>query len=73
MFFKFYNYVNEQLCLKKMGQSSPISFNKITNIYKYAQYCHIIPNSQKPHDAVGRPLVHKSAIQQTTGNFCIYI
>lgn len=50
------------------------SFNKlINNMFKYAQYCHISPNSQGPHDAVGKPLVHKSAIQQTTGIFFITI
>jgi len=40
----------------------------VTHISKYAQYYHIVPNSQSPDDAVGKPLVHKSAIQQTTGN-----
>lgn len=34
---------------------------------KYAQYYRIVSNSQDPDDAVGRPLVHKSAVQQTTG------
>lgn len=42
--------------------------NPGTHISKYAQYYHIVPNSQCPDDAVGKPLVHKSAIQQTTGN-----
>jgi len=42
--------------------------NAITYISKYAQYYHIDPNSQDPDDAVGKPLVHKSALQQTTGN-----
>jgi len=41
--------------------------NPATHISKYAQYYHIVPNSQSPDDAVGKPLVHKSAIQQTTG------
>jgi len=40
----------------------------ITYISKYAQYYNITSNSSSPNDAVGKPLVHKSAIQQTTGN-----
>jgi len=42
--------------------------NAITHISKYAQYYHIDPKSQDPDDPVGKPLVHKSAIEQTTGN-----
>lgn len=42
--------------------------NSPTHISKYAQFYHIAPNSQSPDVAVGKPLVHKSAIQQTTGN-----
>lgn len=41
--------------------------NTVVNSSKYAQYYHIDPNSQSPNDAVGKPLVHKSALQQTTG------
>jgi len=39
----------------------------VTRISKYAQYYHIDSTSQGPDDAVGKPLVHKSAIQQATG------
>jgi len=39
----------------------------IKHISKYAQYYNITSNSSSPNDAVSKPLVHKSAIQQTTG------
>lgn len=41
------------------------------NELKFAQYYQIARNSKNPIGAVGRPLVHKSALQQTTG-YSIY-
>lgn len=41
----------------------------VKDIPKYAQYYRIALNSQSSTDAVGRPMVHKSAFLQTTGKF----
>lgn len=69
LFFKFYHYVSNQLSWKMIEAHNLINDNNpTTHISKYAQYYHIVPNSQSPDDAVGKPLVHKSATQQTTGN-----
>lgn len=45
--------------------------NSHNNISKYAQYYKINLNSENSDNAVGRPLVHKSAVQQTTGKFLL--
>lgn len=67
-FFKFYHYVNEKLNLEMIDEQKSINGdNNVTHTSKFAQYYKIIPNSQNPDDEVGRPIVHKSAIQQTTG------
>lgn len=59
----------EKLSLKMTVTHNLINDNNdVKKMSKYAQYYHINPNSQSPDDAVGKPLVHKSAIQHTTGN-----
>jgi len=45
------------------------SDSNVVNTPEYAQYYQIVTNSLNPVDAVGKPLVHISALQQTTGNF----
>ncbi|XP_050537664.1 xanthine dehydrogenase/oxidase isoform X2 [Daktulosphaira vitifoliae] len=64
LFFKFYQYVTEHL------RSENICKTKIlleTTTPKYAQYFHVDPNSHNSEDPVGKPFVHASAKQQTTG------
>ncbi|XP_060840095.1 xanthine dehydrogenase isoform X2 [Rhopalosiphum padi] len=68
LFFKFYLYVCNQLNLTMIDAHHLINGNNvITHNSKYAQYYNIASNSPSPNDAVGKPLVHRSAIQQTTG------
>lgn len=38
---------------------------------RYAQYYQVVTDLLNPNDPVGRPLVHKSAVQQTTGTSCL--
>lgn len=45
--------------------------NAAASISKYAQYYHVDPNSQSSDDAIGKPLVHKSALEQTTGKIVL--
>lgn len=45
-----------------------IDKNNVMNISKFAQFYEIVPNSLGPNDAIGKPLVHISAVQQTTGS-----
>lgn len=67
-FFKFYHYVTEKLRLEIIDEQKSINRdNNITNISQFAQYYKINPNSLSSDDEVGRPIVHKSAILQTTG------
>jgi hypothetical protein len=47
------------------------NYNAAVSISKYAQYYQINPNSQNSDDAIGKPLVHKSAIEQTTGKIVL--
>lgn len=69
LFLKFYHYVCKQLNLETLGVKNLFNDdNNVENTSKYAQYYHIMPSSQSSDDIVGKPLVHKSAIQQTTGN-----
>ncbi|VVC38233.1 Oxidoreductase, molybdopterin binding site,Aldehyde oxidase/xanthine dehydrogenase,FAD-binding [Cinara cedri] len=63
LFFKFYNYVCEQLSLKTID----FQVNDTNDVFKYAQYYQIVGNSQCSNDTIGKPLIHRSAIQQTTG------
>ncbi|XP_025414020.1 xanthine dehydrogenase [Sipha flava] len=65
LFFKFYLYVSNQLHLGMTHVEN--NYNAAVSISKYAQYYQINPNSQNSDDAIGKPLVHKSAIEQTTG------
>lgn len=59
----------KKLNLETLGVKNLVNDDKnVKNTSKYAQYYHITPNSQSFDDTVGKPLVHKSAIQQTTGN-----
>ncbi|XP_025200769.1 xanthine dehydrogenase [Melanaphis sacchari] len=68
LFFKFYLYVCNQLSSTMKDVQHLINDkNAITHISKYAQYYNIAANFPSSNDAVGKPLVHKSAIQQTTG------
>lgn len=68
LFLKFYHYVCEQLHLKISGGKNVRNGHEMaTRNFKYAQYYRIERNSQNPVGAVGKPLVHKSALQQTTG------
>lgn len=69
LFLKFYYYVCKQLDLDTLGVKNLVNdVNNAKNTSKYAQYYQIISNSQSSDGAVGKPLVHMSAIQQTTGN-----
>lgn len=72
LFFKFYLYVSKQLGLQMIDVQND-SNTHVVNISKYAQYYHIDPKSQSPNGAIGKPLVHKSAIQQATGNILLLL
>lgn len=69
LFLKFFNYVRQQSSSELMdAHDSNDSDGGVKHISKFAQYYEIVPKTQSPDDPVGRPLVHKSALQQTTGS-----
>lgn len=55
------------MCEQLRSKTIDLVMNDVNDAFEYAQYYQIIGNSQNPNDAVGRPLVHRSALQQTTG------
>lgn len=59
--------MSQQLGFEIINATNDVSCS-VKNIPKYAQYYRIpLNDSQSPSDAVGRPIVHKSALLQTTG------
>lgn len=76
LFFKFYRYVRQRLNLgMTMGIQDDDDCNGDLSVRneaaRYAQYYQVVTDPLNPNDPVGRPLVHKSAVQQTTGTSCL--
>lgn len=69
LFLKFYHYVCKKLNMETLDvYNLKNDADNVGNNSKYAQYYQIVPNSHSPDDLIGKPLVHMSAVQQTTGN-----
>ncbi|CAH1406870.1 unnamed protein product [Nezara viridula] len=72
LFFKFYLYLSQ--ILEENGFSNKLPTNYLSGkdqfhslIPQSSQYFTKVPSEQKKSDMVGRPMVHKSAFKQATG------
>ncbi|KAK9877005.1 hypothetical protein WA026_016033 [Henosepilachna vigintioctopunctata] len=72
LFFKGFLAISKQL--RKKLASIELTDNELSAIedfhtdnFKSAQYFRLIPNSQKKHDPLHRPIVHNSAFKQAAG------
>lgn len=69
LFLKFHYYVCKRLSFTTEDVRNLVrNKNSDTTIFKFSQYYHIDLKSSGPDDVVGKPVVHMSALQQTTGN-----
>ncbi|XP_048257190.1 xanthine dehydrogenase/oxidase-like [Haliotis rufescens] len=72
-FFKFYTDVTQRLQQTPGGIVPSDAVKDIERrVSEGVQLYEAVPDDQDPTDAVGRPLVHTSALQQTTGE-AVYI
>ncbi|XP_042232442.1 xanthine dehydrogenase/oxidase-like [Homarus americanus] len=78
-FFKFYLSVRRWLSECVPAQVDPLTEDQLTAIRLYhrpatstSQTFQQVPEDQKEHDLVGRPVVHTSAYKQTTGE-AVYV
>ncbi|XP_046887432.1 xanthine dehydrogenase/oxidase [Hypomesus transpacificus] len=72
LFYKFYLTVHQKLAADGMGKGVRPDFASATEIYHHAtptsvQVYQEVPSGQKEDDVVGRPMMHLSALKQTTG------
>uniref|UniRef100_A0A1B6KEG1 FAD-binding PCMH-type domain-containing protein n=1 Tax=Graphocephala atropunctata TaxID=36148 RepID=A0A1B6KEG1_9HEMI len=73
MFFKFYLSVVQKLeCQNAASEKIPDTYRSAAHGFKTlplksSQYFQLTPSTQSKTDLVGRPIVHKSAFKQATG------
>ncbi|XP_069682967.1 xanthine dehydrogenase-like [Periplaneta americana] len=74
LFLKAYLSINKQLVNNKIADIHPISKSYESALIsqwgkplKSSQYFQVVPENQKDYDPIGRPVVHKAAFKQATG------
>ncbi|XP_054265333.1 xanthine dehydrogenase-like [Macrosteles quadrilineatus] len=71
--FKFYLKVSQRLesknvAVEKLPDSYKSAINGFTSVHtKSSQYFQVVPSTQSKTDMIGRPIVHRSAFKQATG------